>query len=191
MRALLFCSFIFMGFGFFIMVNAVPSFIFSKNDLTENLIDSVHLLKIKNIKLETQIKLLSKSIDMIKQKCENQHEILTGVKHPDPIVILELGDLPDLKIISGRSNSSDGTIYGFKISEIKSKSALDIFYPTKELRIKIDLKIDRLKDLNEEGMVDRFDSTIQTFGGNLVAVSIIVLKTSDGFLVTTGENKNG
>ena len=173
------------------MVNAVPSFIFSKNNLTENLIDSVHLLKIKNIKLETQIKLLSKSIDMVKQKCENQHEILTEVKHADPIVILELGHLPDLKIISGRSNSSDGTIYGFKISEIKSQSVLDIFYPTKELRTKIELKIDRLKDLNEEGMVDRFDSTIQTFGGNLVVVSVIVLKTSDGFLVTTGENKSG
>lgn len=191
MRAFLCFVFIYMVCVLFVVIDTTSSFMSKENHVIKNLLESVHSLKVKNIKLETETRTLSKTVDLIRQNYEKQNQILKEIKQSDPIVILELGHLPDMKIISGRSNSSDGTIYGFKVSEILSKSVLDVFYPTKELRTKIKLKIDRLKDLNEEGMVDRFNSTIQTFLGKLVVVRVVVLKTSEGFLVTTGENKHG
>jgi len=39
-------------------------------------------------------------------------------------------------------------------------------------------------------MVDKFKSTIQTLSGELVIVKVTVLKLSDGFLITTGEEKD-
>jgi hypothetical protein len=156
------------------------------------LLESVHSLKMQGMNSEIEIRTFIKRIEIITKEIDKQNRKILIMEEkiniPSAITILKVGHLPEMNILSARSNSGD--IYGFDPMEIFSKSVLDVFYPTENLRKSIELKIKRLKDLNEEGMVDKFNSTIQAFSGELVTIRVTVLKLSDGFLITAGEEKD-
>jgi hypothetical protein len=143
----------------------------------------------QNMSSEIEIRTFINRIDILNGEIVKQNQRIMSIQEsmdrPVPIAILKVGHLPEMKILSARSNSGD--IYGFDPLGIISKSVLDVFYPTENLRKNIELKIKRLRDLNEEGMVDKFKSTIQTLSGEMIIIKVTVLKLSDGFLITAGD----
>jgi len=192
MRASLFYFSLYIGCCFLIIIHVSSTIQQEESKVLGELLESVHALKMQDMNSEIEIRTLIKRIEIIKKEIDEQNKQILSmeekINEPSTIAILKVGHLPEMNILSARSNS--GSIYGFDPMEIFSKSVLDVFYPTENLRKSIELKIKRLKDLNEEGMVDKFKSTIQTFYGELVIVKVTVLKLSDGFLITTGEEQD-
>lgn len=192
MRASLFYFSLYIGCCFLIIIHVSSTMRKQEGLVLEELLESVHTLKMQDMNSQIEIRTFIKRIEIITKEIDKQNkQILTieqKINRPSTIAILKVGHLPEMNILSARSNS--GSIYGFDPMEIFSKSVLDVFYPTENLRRSIELKIKRLRDLNEEGMVDKFKSTIQTLSGELVIVKVTVLKLSDGFLITTGEEKD-
>jgi len=192
MRASLFYFSLYIGCCFLIIIHVSSTIQQEESKVLGELLESVHALKMQDMNSEIEIRTLIKRIEIIKKEIDEQNKQILSmeekINEPSTIAILKVGHLPEMNILSARSNS--GSIYGFDPMEIFSKSVLDVFYPTENLRKSIELKIKRLKDLNEEGMVDKFKSTIQTFSGDIVFVKVTVLKLSDGFLITTGEEQD-
>lgn len=192
MRASLFYFSLYVGCCFLVIIHVSSTIQQEESKVLGELLESVHALKMQDMNSEIEIRTLIKRLEIINKDINKQNKQILSMEEkinkPSTIAILKVGHLPEMNILSARSNS--GSIYGFDPMEICARSVLDVFYPTENLRKSIELKIKRLKDLNEEGMVDKFKSTIQTFYGELVIVKVTVLKLSDGFLITTGEEQD-
>jgi len=192
MRASLFYFSLYIGCCFLVIIHVSSTIQQEESKVLGELLESVHALKMQDVNSEIDIRTLIKRLEIINKDINKQNKQILSMEEkinkPSTIAILKVGHLPEMNILSARSNS--GSIYGFDPMEICARSVLDVFYPTENLRKSIELKIKRLKDLNEEGMVDKFKSTIQTFYGELVIVKVTVLKLSDGFLITTGEEQD-
>ena len=192
MRASLFYFSLYVGCCFLVIIHVSSTIQQEESKVLGELLESVHALKMQDVNSEIDIRTLIKRLEIINKDINKQNKQILSMEEkinkPSTIAILKVGHLPEMNILSARSNS--GSIYGFDPMEICARSVLDVFYPTENLRKSIELKIKRLKDLNEEGMVDKFKSTIQTFYGELVIVKVTVLKLSDGFLITTGEEQD-
>lgn len=192
MRASLFYFSLYVGCCFLVIIHVSSTIQQEESKVLGDLLESVHALKMQDVNSEIDIRTLIKRLEIINKDINKQNKQILSMEEkinkPSTIAILKVGHLPEMNILSARSNS--GSIYGFDPMEICARSVLDVFYPTENLRKSIELKIKRLKDLNEEGMVDKFKSTIQTFYGELVIVKVTVLKLSDGFLITTGEEQD-